>query len=118
MPVWLTKEVIIYGAIALFLFGGGYELRVKLDEADQAKTLAAQLVAQQEAQKAQDDKAAKWEIQLAALRDDKSKLERRLKHETAKAAYSKCIVPDDGVRLYNAALSGAYSSGQSPDSLP
>lgn len=110
MPAWITKELIIDVVIALLLFGGGYELRVKLDAAAKTAQLEEQAKATAAAQADMDRKAAAWEIKRAALEKANNELQGRLKHETKKRIYATCIVPPDGVSIYNDALSGTAGS--------
>lgn len=113
MPLWLLTnwKAIAVGAAILAIFSAGYELRVKLDEAAHAIELADEAKAQKEAQGKADTKAAAWEKQLADLRAANKKLDRRLHDETQAAVYSKCIVPDAGVQIFNDALSGGSAAG-------
>lgn len=99
------------GAALLIGFGGGYKLKSLFDDSANATRLEAEAKAQKEAQAEADTKAAAWEKQLADLRAANKKLTGRLYVETKKAVYSSCIVPDDGVHIYNDALSGNAAGG-------
>ena len=110
MPVWLTKDMLVDIVVCLFFFSAGFWMSVKFTEAARAVQLEAEAKAQKEAQDAANEKAAEWEKTLTALRDENKHLSGRLKHETQNAIYSKCHVPDSGVRIYNDALSGKSGS--------
>lgn len=123
MPLWLLtlwnyRKAIAIGLVILAVFSAGYETRVKLDEADEAARLVAEAEARKEAQDKADKTAAAWEKQLAGMRDANRKLTGRLNDETNKAVYANCIVPSDGVQIFNDALSGDQSSGERSASVP
>lgn len=118
MPAWLTKDLIIDLVVCVFFFAAGYETETKLEEAAQAETLKAQAVAEASMLKVANEKAAAWEIKRAALEKENKDLSGRLKHETKNVIYSKCLVPDDGVRIYNDAVSGTSGPGVPSSVLP
>lgn len=108
---WLKLGITL--AILLAAFGVGFELRTLMDHSNERAQLKAQAEATAVAQAKADGAAKDWEDQIAKLRVANGKLVRRLKNETSKAIYSTCIVPPDGVQLYNDATTG-QSTGR-PD---
>lgn len=115
--MWATllgnwRMLAISAGLALVIgFGTGYKTKSLFDNSAEATRLVAEAKAQKTAQAEADAKAAEWEKQLADLRVANKKLTGRLYVETKKAIYSSCIVPDDGVRIYDDALSGGTTGG-------
>lgn len=97
-------------------FSGGFELRLLIDHSNERAALVEQAAAQKKAQDKADTATKEWEDKLSKLRTANGKLTKRLQNETNKAVYSTCVVPADGVQLYNDAL--GHASGGSNASLP
>ena len=113
---WRTIAITALLATSLG-FGGGVWFMHKLDLAAHAKELESVEAARLALQKSADDAAAKWETDRAALEAANHKLQGRLANETTKIVYRNCIVPDDGVQLYNEAITGIAAS-KSDGSVP
>lgn len=90
--------------ILLLAFSGGFELRVLIDHSNERDQLKAQAVAQAAAQKKADDAAQGWVDQLSKLRLANKAMKGRLQNEVSKPVYAACVVPSDGVQLYNDAI--------------
>lgn len=118
LTLWGYRKIIGIGAICLFLYFLGYETRVKLDEAGDAERLKTEAEAQIKTQREADEAAADWERRFAILQTENKKLTGRLRHETSKAIYSNCIVPTDGVQIFNDALSSGHGTGESSGRVP
>lgn len=86
-------------------------------EAKEAATIKA-AVAEAE-KKLNDFQAASsdFETELAKLRDNERKLNRRLANETRNASY-RCLLPADGVRILNQARNADSTTSQFDSTLP
>lgn len=108
------KPVAIVAIIVAIFFAGDFHgssvtqskyeailAQEKIDAAAERDKIVAQGVAQSKA----------LEDQLSAQRVKANTLGRRLANEIKKnSVYGSCIVPDDGVQLYNDSLSGSPAS--------
>lgn len=111
---WLRFGICL-GAL-LLAFSGGFELRLLIDHSNERAALVEQAKAQAAAQKKADDASAAWEKKLADMQAANKKLTGRLHNEVSKAAYSACVVPSDGVQLYNDAI--GHAAGGSDGAVP
>lgn len=110
----LSSKLLIYGSIAVMVFGAGWKLRdyqadsekVALQE-DQISELERQRYVFNQLLAVRDKAAVDLQKKLIKLREDKTEAQTERAREYAKPDYTKCVVPDDGVRLLNKAIAGA-----------
>lgn len=89
----------------ILVFGTGFDVATKFDEADQDKALQAQVAANQQAVRKANDHAADLERDLASERQKESSINQQM--EAALANVHDCPVPDRFVRVLNDAITPA-----------
>lgn len=98
-------------------FGGGWELKSLLVDRAALVQAKADAKAKEIAQAAADKAAKDWEEQLRLANEANRKLQGRLRNEIKKTVYTACVLPSDGVQLYNDALAGT-STAEPGDAMP
>lgn len=108
------EAVIVAAFIALLIsIGGGYELRILVDDRTENKLLKAEKANTKTVQDAFDLASAQWEKERAGYVAEKKNLTGRIRNEVKKPIYLTCTLPISGVQLYNDALIGGKAPGQS-----
>lgn len=110
MSIWYFRIALVLGVIAA-AFGTVEVIKHWGAVRERERTALADAKTAREQYDKQFQLSTELETQLAQIRAANEKLKDDLDAEIAKnRAYRDCIVPVDGVRLYNAALAGATAS--------
>lgn len=102
----------VAAAFAIGLFSGIYGMHV-LGAYSDAKEYKKQVDAHLAQENELSEKAAKLEQELAAQRQENRTINQRLQNEIFKnSVYHSCVVPADGVRILQDAVSGRKAAGK------
>lgn len=103
VPIWAKLLGIL--AVAIIAFGSGWKYRADIAERDRLALQVASFVAREGIQAKADEEARKLEKALKAVHIHAQSIEGELFDELQKPVYRDCIVPADGVRIINRAIS-------------